>query len=121
MKELLAKAPVLKSVEAQIVMQDAYETTYGIHNHELQNDHLALVRKRPAEDVEAFDYTTDRLMLYNAAGVLKYTGITFDRFMDLPRHRGDTLMLACQDIAKKELEEQAKAQQRLEEEKAKLK
>ncbi len=110
---------MLGSIEAQMVMQDAYETTYGIHDHERQSDHLALVRKRPAEDIEAFDHTSDRLTMFHNAGVLKYTGITFDNFMDMPRHRGDTLMLACQEIGRKELEEREKAQKRLEEEKGK--
>lgn len=119
MKELLAAAPVLSSVEAQLVMQDAYETTYGIHDHGLQSDNLALVRKRPAEDVEAFDYTTGRLMMYYNAAVLKYTGITFDKFMEMPRHRGDTLMVACQDLAKKEAEERERQQREMEEEKRK--
>ena len=119
MQHLLKHAPALTSIEAQLVMFDAYEVTYGIFDHSKKTD-MAIVLKHEAEDIEVFDPTTERLILYHNAGVLKYTGITFDRFLELPRHRGETLMLASQELMKQELEEKRKAAAALEEEKQKL-
>lgn len=116
MKELLKHAPQLTSVETQIVMADAYEGTYGIHDHSQKTD-LAIVRKHPAEDIEVFDPTTERLILYHNAGVLKYSGIKFDDFLNLPRHRGETIMLACQELMRLELEDKKRAAEALEKEK----
>ncbi len=101
-------------------MYDAYETTYGIHDHGRNSDDMALIRWRPAEDIEAFDPTTERMVMFYNASVLKYSGITFDRFMELPRHRQETIALACQEVMRLELEEQKRAAERLEEEKRKI-
>ena len=81
---------------------------------------MALVRRRDAENIEAFDPTTERLIMYHNAGVLKYAGITFSDFMDLPRHRGETIALACQEVMRLELEEKRKQEEKLEAEKKKL-
>lgn len=116
---MLAKAPAVTSIEAQMLMRDAYESTYRIHNHATDNDPLALVKHYAAEDIDAFDPLQERLEAYNNAGVLKYTGTTFDVFMQYPRYRGDSIILACLKLMKKEVEAKEEAMRRLEEEKRK--
>lgn len=118
-KGLLKVAPVISSVESQLLMRDAYETAYGIHDHARKTDDMALIRWRPAEDIDAFDPTPERMKAYHAAQVLKYTGIPFDRFLELPRYMGEMYIQSCMQILKDEVEARQKELDRLEEEKRK--
>jgi hypothetical protein len=118
-KALLKVAPVISSVETQLLMRDAYETTYGIHDHARQTDDMSLIRHRPAENIDLFDPTPERMKAYHAAQVLKYTGITFDRFLDMPRYVGEMYIQSCLQLLKEEVEARQKELDRLEEEKRK--
>jgi hypothetical protein len=102
------------------VLRDAYETTYGIHNHASASDDMALIRWRPSEDINVFDPTPERLKAYHACSVLKYTGITFERFLDLPRYRAEMYLISCQELLKEEIAAKEAEERRLKEEKDKL-
>lgn len=69
------------------MLLDAYETTYGIENHEQPQKArpLLLVAQHWAEDTGKGSHLFERQQQYYDCGILKFFGIPFDRWLDQPR------------------------------------
>lgn len=93
-----------KSVEAQQWMLHRYETDHGIFNHDkdLSNNYLSLVAQHPTEDTSFGDLLYERLEQYMDARVNHYTGLSFNEFMDNPRHFVQRILERCRARAAKE-------------------
>lgn len=94
-RELIEKAPKLCSTDAQMVLREAYETTYGIYNH---NDKtaprpLALVAMHPSENATVGSTLYERIDQFVELAVIKHFGLSLIEFFELPT-----------DIAKRVLE-----------------
>lgn len=114
MKVLQTTKPVATYAEAVMILREAYETGYGIHDHLQQAHREAMVqdadKKRPLSSValhDAEDYCTHSLLynswtLYKANDVYSQTGMSFDRFLALPPDFGQFILKSCaMEAAKK--------------------
>lgn len=64
---------------------------------------------REEDDLEAFNQLPDYLERYNVSQCLKYTGITFMEWLDLPIPIGETILEVCGDLRSEENRIQAEA------------
>lgn len=83
---LLAKSPKIKSIEAQILLRESYETIYGIYNHDVNDpEHpLALVEFHEAEDNTTGSLLHERLDMFAQKQVHKWFGISWPEFVAQP-------------------------------------
>lgn len=79
--------PAMCSTNAQLLLREAYETTYGIVNHELpavKKRPLALVAFQWPEDSTAGCRLYERMDQYHECNILKWFGMPWDRWLDQP-------------------------------------
>jgi len=86
-----------RSVETQQWMLHRYETDYGIYNHDQADPtkYYSLVAFHETEDLSIGDLLYERLEQYMEAGVKQYTGLSFNEFMDYPRHMVLRILERC--------------------------
>lgn len=75
----------MTSTDSQLMMREAYETVYGIMNHETPSAKkrpLLLVAYQHAEDPYIGCKLYERMELYNERKILKWFGIPWDRWID---------------------------------------
>lgn len=84
--ELIEKAPPVVSTDAQLMLLDAYETTFGIENHEHPQKArpLLLVAQQWSEDTGKGSHLFERQQQYYDCGILKFFGIPYDRWLEQP-------------------------------------
>lgn len=89
---------------------------YAYHSvtSKLQRDPIEVelfldVMYREEDDLEAFNQLPDYLERYNVSQCLKYTGITFTEWLDLPIPIGETILEVCGDLRSEENRIQAEA------------
>lgn len=85
-------------------MLHRYETDYGIYDHDNDSpdNYYSLVAYHPTEDIAFGDLLYERLDQYMEARVKYYTGLSFDEFMDQPRHMVQRILDRCRTRAAKE-------------------
>lgn len=79
--------PAMCSTNSQIILREAYETTYGIFNHDAPQATkrpLALVAFQWAEDASAGCRLYERMEQYHECSILKWFGMPWDRWIDQP-------------------------------------
>lgn len=78
----------MKSTDAQMVLRDQYETTYGIYDHTApENDHpFALIMMNDSEDTITQGALHDRMTQYLDCDINKYFGLSFQEFIDQPTY-----------------------------------
>ncbi len=78
----------MKSTDAQMVLRDQYETTYGIYDHTAaENDHpFALIMMNDSEDTVTQGALHDRMAQYLDCDINKYFGLSFQEFIDQPTY-----------------------------------
>lgn len=76
------------STDSQLMMLDAYESTYGILRHETvpKERPLALVAMNWSEDTVNGSSLFERMQQYHDCGILKFFGIPWDRWIEQPRY-----------------------------------
>lgn len=102
--ELIQTAPRLVSTDAQMVLRDKYETTYGIYNHaDPANDNpFALVMMLDSEDVITHGELHERMSQYVDCDIHKYFGLSFDAWLDQPSYVIRMQLELAQEKIKKE-------------------
>lgn len=101
--KFLEKLPKLDSIDGRMVMQDLYETEYGIWNH------LDKSNKRPLGSVAFFDsedfnegsLLEDAIRTYTAKNIGEYTKLSLTEFLDLPIDVVAMIIKICDEAAKK--------------------
>lgn len=102
----------LDSIAAAIVTQEIYDEECGIYDTSTVADGpFALVSLHEAEDMSLADPYDRELDKFLNANVLKYTGTTWDKFLELPRDKCEKLLQRCDALANKEAEEAEAAMQ----------
>jgi hypothetical protein len=94
----------LSSIDAQLVLRDQYEVKYGIYDHTREDaaHPLQLVFQHWSEDTVTNGELHERIKRYIDLDIFKYTGIPFDRFMELPTYEGRLIIDAISQKIKKE-------------------
>lgn len=88
MQRALDRYPAMCSTNAQLLLREAYETTYGIVNHELpavKKRPLALVAFQWPEDSTSGCRLYERMDQYHDCSILKWFGLPWDRWIEQPR------------------------------------
>ena len=108
-QELITKAPKLSPIEIQLLLRDRYETFFGIYNHDADTGQrpFSLIALQQAEDFSLIDPIKLKTDLFIDRDVHKYTGLSIDKFFDLPTFRCSEILEAC---AKRKKEESKAAQ-----------
>lgn len=101
--EYLDKLPVLDSVDARVVMQDLYETQYGIYNHlsKDRNRPLASVAFHDVEDINEGSLLEEAIRTYTLRGIGEHTRLSLVEFLELPSDVVAMIVKICDEIAKK--------------------
>jgi len=103
-EELIEKAPRLKSTDAQMVLRDQYESTYGIYNHAAEGaDHpFALILQHWCEDSVTHGSLHERMNQYIDLDIQKYFGLTFTDFIEQPTYVIQMQLEIAQERIRKE-------------------
>lgn len=93
----------LDSIPAQIVITECYDDYFGVYADSSQRDNpYALIAMHEAEDLAMVDPFDVYLERYLVANVLKYTGMSFDTFLTVPRDRAEAILKRCDSVSSKE-------------------
>lgn len=86
LKDALERAGALCSSDAEILMRERYETTYGICDHfnNTVDRPLALIAMQWPEDTCSGSTLYERLSQYTIYGIQKHFGLSVTEFLDLP-------------------------------------
>lgn len=86
----------LNSVEAAVVLNDAYDDTYGLYGTTtVSSDPFAPVAPHKTEDVHSTSQYVYYLKRFRDYNVLKFYGYNFTQFMALPRYEAEQVLKEC--------------------------
>lgn len=87
LNKLLDNVKSLDSIQAQIVLRDAYDTSYGIYDHSNENPNrpMALVGMHPAENTTYHSRLYNAIRRYKIYDVKTHFGLSLTEFLELPR------------------------------------
>lgn len=82
----MEKAPKLCSTDAELLLREAYEITYGLFNHDdmTVDRPLALVAMHPGENTAVGSTLYGRIEQFAELEIAKYFGISLIEFFELP-------------------------------------
>lgn len=97
-------APRLKSSDAQLLLRDSYETTFGIYNHEVDDPArpMALMAMHPAEDSSTGSLLYERIEQFGEKQVPKWYGLSLKDFLSLPTDICIKILQECEKLRNKE-------------------
>lgn len=83
----------LDSITAQMLLREAYETSYHIYNHDAADANpLAMVTHHHKEEVSEYGALYRTFYNYRVKDVYKYWGLSITEFLELPREFTDLMM-----------------------------
>lgn len=101
--ETLSEDITTNSIETQLMLLESYDIYHGIYNHgDSTSKPLALVELHTVEDFKRVNPLYELFRTYVSSEVLKYTGIPYDRFIELPRDITRQLIEDCKKYAIKD-------------------
>lgn len=87
----------LGCVDAAVILRDAYDDTYGTYgNSTLPSDPFAPVAVNKVEDVHSTSQIRLYIRRYRDYNILKFYGLNFTEFMQLPREYAEAILKECQ-------------------------
>lgn len=93
----------MPSIAAQIITNECYDDYFGIYESSSQGQSpYALIAMHESEDLAAVDPFDVYLERYLVANVLKFTGLTLEAFLKLPRDRAEAILKRCDIVSTKE-------------------
>jgi hypothetical protein len=93
----------LDSIPAQIIITECYDDYFGVHAQSSQGmSPYASIAMHESEDLALVDPFDVYLERYLVANVLKYTGMSLDTFMKMPRDRAEAVLKRCDTVSTKE-------------------
>lgn len=104
-------------VTGRLAMIEAYETKYGILNHdseEVMRDSLSLVRMNDAEEPVRYSPFERRVWEYSEREINKHFGLNLFEFLEQPRHIVEMLLSVAESLQRAEYMDNRKKLQELE-------
>lgn len=103
LQELLSKHQQHSSVEAQIVLLQAYQTAYGIYDHlnPDPNRPLAMVGYHPKENYLEHTGFKRAMRRYALHQVHKHFGLNWNDFLELPAPHARWILELSQELSEK--------------------
>lgn len=102
--EAIEKAPKLNAFDANLLMYDMYETTYGIYNHKLPHSQRpwASIALHEGEDICETSSLNQTIEAYHGRGIIELFGLSLIEYLSLPSDMCITLMeIAAREGARK--------------------
>jgi hypothetical protein len=92
------------SISAKLVLQEEYETMYGIYNHDdpYNQRPLALVGMQPKEDVSRYSKLYRTIRRYSFHEIHSKFGLSLTEFLDLPHDIVELLFEISAEQAQKQ-------------------
>lgn len=85
--------PLTGSIDAQLFLDEAYDITYGIHDHRLPDGTpLDLVAIHPAEETYKSSLLQGYIKRFRLNSVNKHFGCSINEFLQLPKYVADELL-----------------------------
>lgn len=83
--------------DAQVILEEAYDETYGIFDHERApaEQALAIIAHHEIEETFSNSLFTEYAKRYRINNVKKYFGLDFDTFMEYPMEHIEELLKIC--------------------------
>lgn len=106
-------------VVGQLAMIEAYETRFGILDHDSEMakaDSLALVRMNEAEEPVRFSPFEERIRHFAEKEIHKHFGLSLTELLDYPRHIVNLIYEVAEDIQKEEYRRTSNTTAKLEQE-----
>jgi hypothetical protein len=87
------KTPLTDNIEVQLYLDEAYQTTYGIHNHNLHaSSPFDLVGFHPVEDIWSSSLKRSYIRRFRLNSVGKHFNISILEFFKLTKVEADELL-----------------------------
>lgn len=94
---LLETASQIDSLSAQILLREAYETSYAIANHRSEYNHpWGLVLAREKEDYDRYGTLYRSIHLFRLNDVAKRFGLNLTEYLNLPREIVELIQHICE-------------------------
>lgn len=102
--ELLYYAKRTDSILAQLLILEAYETTFRLYNHDIINplEPLALVRLHDKENVVKYSRMANTVRSFRRHRVGHHFNMSLGEFLQYPRHIGRLILEDCGEAEKEE-------------------
>ena len=102
--ELLYYAKQTDSILAQLLIMEAYETTFHLYNHDHQNPNepLALVTMHDQENVVKYSRMANTIRSFRRHRVGHHFHMSLSEFLQYPRHVGRMILEDCGEAEKEE-------------------
>jgi len=102
--ELLYYARRTDSILAQLLILEAYETTFRLYNHDRENPNepLALVRLHDKENVVKYSRMANVIRSFRRHRVGHHFNMSLSEFLKYPRHIGRLILEDCGEAEKEE-------------------
>lgn len=92
------------SIEARLLLNESYDIHYDIFRHDyIDNRPMAIMELHEKERLATVSPLYELFGTYVECDILKYTGIPYDRFLELPRHITRQLIDDCKRLVQKDL------------------
>lgn len=92
------------SVKTRLMLTESYDIHYDIFRHDLINNRpMAIMELHEKEKLSTVSPLYELFKTYVECDILKYTGIPYDRFIELPRHITRHLIDDCKRLAQKDI------------------
>lgn len=102
----------IDSISAQLLLRDAYETSYTIYNHDSEDAHpLALVSMHPKENATEYGPLYRTVYHYRLKDVNKYFGLNLHEFLSLPREYTELIFRIIDEEAARDAQNLANAEE----------
>lgn len=102
---LASNFPAAKSSTTTLIGNELYDTTYGIHNHDLDDptEVYANVQMHWAEDCTSTSELYKAINSFIEFQVTKLTGLSLSQYFELPRHMCVKIIESCKAAMRKEV------------------
>ncbi len=102
LSELLAVAQPVDGFTASILAMEAYDTTFGLHSHDNDNEPLSLVTMHKKEQFVESGRLRTTMRAFRKHRVAHHYGLSLNEFLSMPRYLNRMILADCEESEKEE-------------------
>lgn len=102
LREVITTSPKVCSTDAQLLLMEAYETTYGIFDHDNFSRPLSLVAMHSGEENAKSSKLYERFRQFRTKNVFKHFGINLLEFLSMPTEYCNYVLELAEEASKEE-------------------
>lgn len=101
--DVLKESVNTNSIETKLILLENYDIHYGIFNHGMYEDRpYSLIEMHDTERFDTVNPLYELMEKYVEKNVLKFFGMSFDTFIEMPRDRVNKMFEICDTMTKRE-------------------